>query len=75
MKPGPSVSQSVRPSVTQGSHTSHHLIFLIFCIKLAYERFKMAKNGQNWAQNEVFALFLEIASLDFANYANNDRQA
>ena len=29
----------------------------------------MAKNGQNWAQNEVLGQFLEIASLDFANFA------
>ena len=35
----------------------------------------MAKNGQNWAQNEVFAHFLEIASLDFANFPYNDRRA
>ena len=35
----------------------------------------MAKNGQNRAQNEVFAHFLEIASLDFANFAYNNRQA
>ena len=35
----------------------------------------MAKNGQNWAQNEVFGHFLEIASLDFPNFAYNDRQA
>ena len=35
----------------------------------------MAKNGQNWAQNEVFGHFLEIASLDFDNFAYNDRQA
>ena len=33
----------------------------------------MAKNGQIWAQNEVFGLFLEIASLDFANFAYDDR--
>ncbi len=35
----------------------------------------MAKNGQNWAQNEVFGHFLEIASLVFANFAYDDRQA
>ena len=35
----------------------------------------MAKNGQNWAQNEVFGQFLEIASLDFANFEYDDRQA
>ena len=35
----------------------------------------MAKNGQNWAQNEVFDHYLEIASLEFANFACNDRQA
>ena len=35
----------------------------------------MAKNGQNLAQNEVFGYFLEIASLVFANFAYDDRQA
>jgi hypothetical protein len=35
----------------------------------------MAKNGQNLAQNEVFDHFLEIASLVFANFAYDDRQA
>ena len=35
----------------------------------------MAKNGQNLAQNEVFGHFLEIASLVFANFAYDDRQA
>ena len=36
---------------------------------------KIAKNGQNLAQNEVFGHFLEIASLVFANFAYGDRQA
>ena len=36
---------------------------------------KMAKNGQNLAQNEVFGHFLEIASLVLANFAYDDRQA
>ena len=35
----------------------------------------MAKNGQNLAQNEVFGYFLEIASLVFANFVYDDRQA
>ena len=35
----------------------------------------MAKNGQNLVQNEVFGHFLEIASLVFANFAYDDRQA
>ena len=35
----------------------------------------MTKNGQNMAQNEVFGHFLEIASLAFANFAYDDRQA
>ena len=35
----------------------------------------MAKNGQKQAQNEVFGHFLELASLDFTNFAYNDRQA
>ena len=36
---------------------------------------KMAKNGRNLAQNEVFGHFLEIASLVFSNFAYDDRQA
>ena len=35
----------------------------------------MAKNCQNWAQNEVLGHFLEIASLDFAKFSYIDRQA
>ena len=35
----------------------------------------MAKNCQNWALNEVFGHFLEIASLVSANFAYDDRQA
>ena len=34
----------------------------------------MAKNGQNWAPNEVFGHFLEIASLVFAYFSYDDRQ-
>ena len=59
-----SVCPSVRHSVSDtSSHTSHHQILLIFCIKLAYyKRFKvtkpdfrkknvLAQNWAKWAQN------------------------
>ena len=52
---------------------------IIFWYKIAYKKKlfgpKMTKNGQNLAQNEVFGHFLEIASLVFANFGNDDRQA
>ena len=75
MKPPPSVCQSVCLSVCdKSSHTSHHQIFLIFCIKLAYyKRFKVTKPdfrkknvlAQNWAkraQNGPKTRFLVIFS-------------
>ena len=60
MKPAPSVRLSV---CNKSSHTSHHQIFLIFCIKLAYYKRKkvtkpdfrkknvLAQNWAKWAQN------------------------
>ena len=90
MKPAPSVRPSVSLS-DKVLILPIIRFFRFFCIKLAfYKRFKvtkpdfrkkklfgpkMAKNGQNLAQNEVFGHFLEIASLVFANFAYGDRQA
>ena len=72
MNPAPSVRQSVSD---KSSHTSHHQFFLIFCIKLAFNKSRkvtfsdfrkknvLAQKWAIWAQNGPNLGFLAIFSI------------
>ena len=52
----------------------HFIIMIIITLVFIVATY-VSFPAPNWAQNDVFGHFMEIASLVFANFAYDDRQA